>query len=157
MEDFFGGIISLHWNWLVCKDFGICQDFVSMEKEEEEEGQEFRSLEVRCKLIALKHLANPITKNPKNVIFQLHQYPIYHFGTGKWHFFGFSCMFLNPNNLFKSFSGLLEQFFLTVGQKKFGNKIPFFVIFFSPQENQRTFHMRYTRVHNVWSLLVCMV
>ena len=25
-----------------------------MEKEEEEEGQEFRSLEVRCKLIALK-------------------------------------------------------------------------------------------------------
>ena len=49
----------------------------------------------------------------------------------------------NPNNLFKSFSGLLEQFFLTVGQNNFGNKIPFFVIlFFSSQENQRAFPMR---------------
>ena len=33
-------------------------------------------------------------------------------------------MFLNTNN-FKSFSRSLEQFFLTVGQDNFGNKIPF--------------------------------
>jgi hypothetical protein len=29
-------------------------------------------------------------------------------------------------SLFKSFSRSLEQFFLTVGQNNFGNKIPFF-------------------------------
>ena len=28
-----------------------------------------------------KILENPITKNQKNVIYQLNQYPIYHFGT----------------------------------------------------------------------------
>ena len=33
---------------------------------------------------------------------------------------------------FKSFSALLEQFFLTVGQNHFGNKIPFFSINVSP-------------------------
>ena len=54
-------------------------------------------------------------------------------------FSNFSCMFLNPNNFFQSFEfiryekpprafeilGLqpLEQFFLTVGQNNFGNKI----------------------------------
>ena len=37
---------------LVCQDFGFCQDFVSIKKEG---GQEFRSLEVRRKLIALKN------------------------------------------------------------------------------------------------------
>ena len=36
---------------LFVKIFGFCQDFVSIKKE----GQEFRSLEVRCKLIALKN------------------------------------------------------------------------------------------------------
>ena len=36
---------------LICQDFGFCQDFVSIKKEG---GQEFRSLEVRRKLIALK-------------------------------------------------------------------------------------------------------
>ena len=54
-RNFFEGIfweliLFLHWNWLVCQDFVFFQDFVSMEKE----GQEFRSLEVRRKLIALK-------------------------------------------------------------------------------------------------------
>ena len=39
---------------LVCQDFGFCQDFVSIKKEEE--GKKFRSLEVRRKLIALKKI-----------------------------------------------------------------------------------------------------
>ena len=43
--NYLGQILCLYWNWLVCQDFGFCQDFVSMEKEGR--GQEFRSLEVR--------------------------------------------------------------------------------------------------------------
>ena len=45
-EEFFGRNSLFHWNWLVC------QDFVAIKKEE---GQEFRSLEVRRKLLALKN------------------------------------------------------------------------------------------------------
>ena len=40
---------------LVCQDFGFRQDIVSIKKEG---GQEFRSLEVRRKLIALKNGLN---------------------------------------------------------------------------------------------------
>ena len=38
----------------VCQDFGFIQDLVSRQKEGRKEGQEFRSLEVQGKLIALK-------------------------------------------------------------------------------------------------------
>ena len=37
---------------------------------------------------------------------------------------------INCSSDLKSFSRSLEQFFLTVGQKNFGNKIPIFVILF---------------------------
>ena len=54
-----GGILCLHWNWLVCQDFGFCQDFVSMEKEGgRRKDKNFRSLEVRRKYIALKNCLN---------------------------------------------------------------------------------------------------
>ena len=46
LGEFFGGILCLHWNSVVCLDFDFCQDFVSMEKEGGG-GKEFRSLEVR--------------------------------------------------------------------------------------------------------------
>ena len=36
---------------------------------------------------------------------------------------------------FKSFSRSLEQFFLTVGQNNFGNKIPFFMVTSDPESS----------------------
>ena len=39
------------------------------------------------------------------------------------------CKFLAFSLNFKFFPWLLEQFFLTVGQKNFGNKIPFLLLF----------------------------
>ena len=48
-EDSFDRIIGRIF--FVCQDFGFFQDFVSMKKE----GKEFRPLEVRRKLIALKN------------------------------------------------------------------------------------------------------
>ena len=29
------GYLNIEMNWFVCQDFGFCQDFVSMEKEDE--------------------------------------------------------------------------------------------------------------------------
>ena len=67
-EDILGGILCLNWNWLVCQEFGFCQDFVSMEKEEEE-GQEFGSLEVRRKLIALKKVGQLLRLKRRSCLF----------------------------------------------------------------------------------------
>ena len=50
--EFFGISLGIWKNWFVCKYFGFCQDFVSIKKEG---WQEFRSLEVQRKLIALKN------------------------------------------------------------------------------------------------------
>ena len=51
-EEFFVDIIKVfEYDWFVCQDFGICQDFVSMEKE-----GKFQSLEVREQ--ALMHFKN---------------------------------------------------------------------------------------------------
>ena len=62
-EDFLGGnslftllkLFEYARNLFVSQDFGFCQDFGLMEKEGRKEGRNFRSLEVRRKLIALKN------------------------------------------------------------------------------------------------------
>ena len=46
--------------------------------------------------------------------------------------------FANSASNFKSFSRSLEQFFLTVGQNNFGNKIPF-LTFFASEGEESTF------------------